>query len=125
FGGTAAFDWNNGTAYHPHGPLGTNDPIPPFDWDGDTSKFSADELTAIQQIWSIVAEKYSPFNVNVTTVDPGNLNHGQTEEVIVGGSPLDWFQPGSTQPNSGISAIGGFNDSSKPNIEFAFGGYYV
>ena len=79
FGGSAPFDWNNGTQYHVHGPGGPNTPIPPFDWDGNTSNFSSAELTDIQQYWSFVAEKYSPFNVNVTTVDPGNLNDNQTE----------------------------------------------
>ena len=122
FGGSAPFDWNNGTQYHVHGPGGPNTPIPPFDWDGNTSNFSSVELTDIQQYWSFVAEKYSPFNVNVTTVNPGNLNDDQTEEVIIGGSPLDWFQPGNPNPNSGISDIGGFTDSG-PNIEFFFANF--
>lgn len=33
--------------------------------------FSAAEHTMIQEIWRIVAEKYAPFNVDVTTEDPG------------------------------------------------------
>jgi len=38
---------------------------------GGTSSFSAAELTAIQQIWQRVAEYYAPFNIDVTTEDPG------------------------------------------------------
>ena len=124
FGGAAAFDWaSNGTPYHVHGPGGSNNPVPPFDWDGNTSNFSSVELTDIKQYWSFVAEKFSPFDINVTTVNPGNLNDNQTEEVIIGGSPLDWFQPGNPSPNSGISDIGGFTDSGS-NIEFMFANYF-
>jgi PKD repeat protein len=44
---------------------------PPYDIDGDPSSFSATEIERIQQAWQIVAEDYAPFNVNVTTQDPG------------------------------------------------------
>jgi hypothetical protein len=45
---------------------------PAYDVDGDPTTFSTQELTNIQQIWSRVSEALSPFNINVTTVDPGN-----------------------------------------------------
>ena len=44
---------------------------PPFSTDSDTSTFSASELTRIEEIWKRVAEDFRPFDVNVTTVDPG------------------------------------------------------
>jgi hypothetical protein len=44
---------------------------PPFDADGDPSTFSDSEKTTIQNIWKRVAEDYAPFNVDVTTEDPG------------------------------------------------------
>ena len=47
--------------------------IPAFDLDGNPNAFSTTELAAINEIWSRVAEAYSPFNINVTTVDPRNL----------------------------------------------------
>lgn len=43
---------------------------PAYDTDGNTANFSATELTNIQRVWAATAEKYAPFNVNVTTVDP-------------------------------------------------------
>jgi hypothetical protein len=43
---------------------------PAYDSDGNANAFSAAEITAIQKIWSRVAEKYAEFNINVTTVDP-------------------------------------------------------
>lgn len=44
---------------------------PPWDFDGDPSTFSVAEQAAIQQIWLCVAEDYVPFDVDVTTEDPG------------------------------------------------------
>jgi hypothetical protein len=41
-----------------------------FSLDGDPA-FNSTELAYIQQVWQIVAEKYSPFDVDVTTQDPG------------------------------------------------------
>lgn len=43
---------------------------PPYSLDGNAA-FSNAELTQIQQIWEIVAEDFRPFNINVTTQDPG------------------------------------------------------
>ena len=43
---------------------------PAFALDGAES-FNEAELLAIQQIWQRVAEFFSPFNINVTTEDPG------------------------------------------------------
>lgn len=44
--------------------------VPPYSMDSDT-RFSTDELTEIQRAWAVVAEDYAPFDVNVTTADPG------------------------------------------------------
>src|SRR5258708_19479880 len=39
-------------------------------FDGTTGAFTSAEQATIKQIWARIAEKYSPFSVNVTTVDP-------------------------------------------------------
>ncbi|HWL43369.1 MAG TPA: hypothetical protein VNQ73_10535 [Ilumatobacter sp.] len=44
---------------------------PPFDRDGQPGTFNAAEQQAIRVVWEVVAEDYAPFDVNVTTVDPG------------------------------------------------------
>ncbi|QCC76322.1 fibronectin type III domain-containing protein [Nocardioides daphniae] len=44
---------------------------PAWDPAGNGPAFSDDELVKIQQVWAIVAEDYAPFDVNVTTQDPG------------------------------------------------------
>ncbi|WP_295893558.1 PKD domain-containing protein [uncultured Vibrio sp.] len=43
----------------------------PFDLDGSPNTFSSSEHTAIQRVWQMVAEDYAPFDVDVTTQDPG------------------------------------------------------
>lgn len=45
----------------------------PFSLDQkQTTAFSDTELAHIQQVWSAVAEDFAPFDVNVTTKDPGS-----------------------------------------------------
>ena len=76
------------------------DPIitPPYSFEGDSS-FSEDELSRIQYIWQRVAEDYLPFNVDVTTEDPGSAaliksSTSDTEygvRVCIGGSSSDWY----------------------------------
>ncbi|MBC7820824.1 MAG: hypothetical protein IAG10_28395, partial [Planctomycetaceae bacterium] len=44
---------------------------PGYDIDGNATSFSSTELTRIEEAWKRVSEDYIPFNVNVTTVDPG------------------------------------------------------
>ena len=65
FLGNTTANWSNGQ-YHP----GTT---PAFDTDGDPTTFSDSEISQMQQIWTRVAEKFSPFNIDVTTVNPGNI----------------------------------------------------
>ncbi|MBT3891361.1 MAG: hypothetical protein HN617_00260 [Planctomycetaceae bacterium] len=48
---------------------------PPFDLDGNTSNFSDAELQRIQLQFIEVVEDYLPFDINVTTIDPGLVQH--------------------------------------------------
>jgi hypothetical protein len=43
----------------------------PFDLDGAPGSFSVAEQSVIYEVWQRVAEDYRPFDVNVTTRDPG------------------------------------------------------
>ncbi len=45
--------------------------MPAYDLDGDTATFSDLERRNIIDAWSAISEDYAPFNVNVTTADPG------------------------------------------------------
>ncbi len=44
---------------------------PAWDPSGNGASFTDAELTSIQTIWQAVAEDYAPFDVDVTTADPG------------------------------------------------------
>jgi hypothetical protein len=43
----------------------------PFDADGNPSSLGSSELAAVQEVWARVSEDYAPFDVDVTTEDPG------------------------------------------------------
>lgn len=67
---------------------------PAYDIDNNPSSFSATELANIREIWERVSEDYLPFNVDVTTEDPGieglrKVGNSDTEwgvRVIIGGT---------------------------------------
>ena len=44
---------------------------PAFSLDADKSTFTNNEMDLIQEVWKRVAEDYAPFNVDITTEDPG------------------------------------------------------
>lgn len=55
-------------------------------WDpaGNGTTFTDDELLLVQQVWATVAEDYAPYDVNVTTQDPGRAalaRSGPTDDV--------------------------------------------
>jgi PKD repeat protein len=60
------------------------DPIvsPPYNREGDSSTFTDLELEYIQKMWRQVAEDFAPFDVDVTTEDPG-------QDAITRSSPGD------------------------------------
>jgi len=72
---------------------------PAYDIDNNPSSFSATELANIREIWERVSEDFLPFNVDVTTEDPGI-------EALrkVGSSDAEW----------GIRAVIGQNTAPAP-----------
>ncbi len=86
---------------------------PAYDIDGDPSTFNATEQSRIQLTWQIVAEDFSPFDVNVTTQDPG-----QAALSYQGGGDTQWGTrvviTDDTFANCGCGGhayIGSFDDS--------------
>ncbi|MEA2711390.1 MAG: trimeric autotransporter adhesin [Phycisphaerales bacterium] len=108
------FDGDNTPTYGTYTPGVT----PGYSIDADTDNFSAAELTNIEKIWQSVAEKYSPFNVNVTTVDPGNQNNYETMRIVIGGSGA-WLG----QEAGGVAALTAYMNPSFPNVAFVFPGH--
>ncbi|WP_428939152.1 zinc-dependent metalloprotease family protein [Fontivita pretiosa] len=109
FDGTPAFDWAGGGGNRRvHGPAaGTDDPVPAFSLDANTNDYTQGELDAIDLIWRQVSEKFSPFNINVTTVAPPNLNDGAAIQMVIGGSNSDWYGSGG-----GVAPINGFTNGN-------------
>ncbi len=106
----------SGTSWNTSYSGGSTIVTPAFSLDSD-SKFSDLELERIQAIWQRVAEDYRPFEVNVTTQDPGaealrKLGTGDAAwgiRMVIGGSSTDWF---STQAFGGVAYVGSFNWSN-------------
>jgi hypothetical protein len=102
-GAAAPADWANAST------------TPAFDQDGVETDFSSNELDAISEIWARVADRYAPFNVDVTPVDPGNRNNGATMCVVIGGDGW-WYGNGAY---GGVAMAGGF-DNQYSNTAFVF-----
>jgi subtilisin-like proprotein convertase family protein len=98
----------------------------PFSLDGDLAHFSSDELDTITSIWERVSEDFSPFDVDVTTEDPGlnaikntGGNDNQWgQRVVIGGKAADWytFVTGSSDAMAAISGSFGGQVSANPTV---------
>ncbi|MCE9518326.1 MAG: hypothetical protein K8R87_01970 [Verrucomicrobia bacterium] len=88
---TSGTPWNDS--------FGLNLVTPTYDIDATPASFSTTELANIQVIWQSVAEDFAPFDVDVTTQDPGveALRKTSPEDlyygvrVCIGGSSFDWY----------------------------------
>jgi hypothetical protein len=92
----------------------SNITTPVFDLDGDPTTFSSAELTAIDHVWQRVSEDFAPFNVNITTVDPGIFPNGVAMKVDIGGGG-SWLGT----PAGGVAYIDNFT-SPVDNVVFVF-----
>jgi hypothetical protein len=100
---------------------------PAFSLDGST-KFSDLEKERIRAIWERVAEDFRPFDVDVTTEDPGENDLKRTGRwdrewgirVAIGGSTFDWFTPTDGREVGGVAYVGSFTwDSDTPCFAFS------
>jgi PKD repeat protein len=104
---TTGTSWNNS--------YGTNIVTPAFSTDTDATTFSPAERTIIQRIWQRVVEDFAPFNVNITTQDPGlealrrstSTDTAYGVRVCIGGSSSDWFGAGA----GGVAYVGSFTSN--------------
>jgi len=94
--------------------MGTTHPA--WSLDADSAVFSTVEQDAIQLVWQLVAEDFAPFDVDVTTEDPGNaaLVRSSADDVTFGTRAL--ISPSSSAqraicPNGcgGIAFVGTFD----------------
>lgn len=99
------------------GPWGGRIVSPAYDTDGNAAAFSGAERGAIQQIWRQVAEDFAPFDVDVTTEEPGAGALGYSGpadtvwgmRVVIGGSSTDWYKGGA----GGVAFVGSFQRATE------------
>jgi hypothetical protein len=82
--------------------------------DADNTTFSDSEQKAIYEVWARVAEKYSPFNIDVTTEDPGNRTPYQTLAVVFASDDGAWLGAQA----GGIAYINSFRGNTGGNTVF-------
>jgi hypothetical protein len=92
----------------------SNISTPAFSADGDATTFYSADRAAITEIWKRVAEDFAPFDVNVTTVNPGSFGNGQALRVAIGGSS-SWY--GSSV--GGLGYVNSFTNSIA-NVVYVF-----
>jgi hypothetical protein len=51
---------------------------PAFDLDGNPAAFNGAEFSRMREIWARVVEDFAPFDLSVTTVDPGTIPDDST-----------------------------------------------
>ncbi len=115
---TTGSSWN--TSFNNGNPFTT----PAFSWDSDRTTFSPAERQGIINIWRAVAEDFAPFNVDVTTEDPGDaalIRNGPNDTTYGSRSvlgPESWANP------TGAGGIAFFNSfgSATDFMSFTFNG---
>ena len=98
----------------------------PYDIDGDPSTFSDTERARILEIWQYVADDYAPFDIDVTTQDPGidglrKSNSGDTTfgtRTVITSS--DWFAPANDGRRIGGIALLNVFTSSTDHASYVF-----
>jgi hypothetical protein len=105
---TSGTTWNSG--YYAEDPIVS----PAWSLDSDRANFSSTELATIERIWQRVAEDFSPFKVNVTTVEPpvNDLRKGEVSgDTRWGVRAVVTIETTTVRCGcGGIAYIGNFND---------------
>ncbi len=121
------FDGHTTTRTYWNRSFGSSFDTPAFDTDGSVATFSPAERATIQYIWQRVAEDFAPFDVDVTTQDPGMENlidRGGADarwgtRVCIGGTSQAWFH----QSAGGVAFVGSFGNTfgyANDNPAFVF-----
>jgi hypothetical protein len=94
-----------------NGHVGFEGTYAPFNFEGSSTTFSTAELTVIQQAWHSASEDFLPFDVDITTEDPGvealkKTGAGDTEwgqRAVISASNWDysWAYVGSFNSSNG------------------------
>lgn len=87
-------------------------------WSAWTPAYAhADNEASVTEIWQRVAEDYSLWDLDVTTIQPASLAQNDTAIICIGGSYSDWYGSSS----GGVAFIGGYSGfSTNQNTGFVF-----
>ena len=100
----------------------------PYDIDGDPTTFSDTERARIIEIWQRVADDYAPFDVDVTTEDPGieGLRRSSSGDTTFGTRTVitssDWFAAANGGRRIGGIALLNVFTSSTDHASYVFSG---
>jgi hypothetical protein len=90
---------------------------PAWTLDGDAATFSTAERDAVQLVWQIVAEDFAPFDVDVTTEDPGDAALARTSSGDLAFGTRALITPSSSAQGAicprgcgGVAFVGTFNE---------------
>ena len=105
----------SGTSWNSTYAGGADITTPAFDTDGSPATFSASEQAAIQEVWKRISEDYAPWDIDVTTADPGleairRTSAGDTNygvRCVIGGSSTQWLGAAA----GGVAYIGSFGQT--------------
>ena len=100
----------------------------PYDIDGNPAAFSDTEQARIFEIWQRVADDYAPFDIDVTTQDPGidGLRRSSTNDTTFGSRVVitssDWFAAANDGKRIGGIALLNVFTSSTDHASYVFSG---
>ena len=94
--------------------------IPAYDLNGNAAEWTPAEKLAIQNIWSVVADDFSPFDINVTTSYGGSYSPDATGYRMVIGNGNGAAIGAAGAPGAAITgSYAAFGVSSKTSFVFA------
>ena len=95
--------------------------IPAYDLNGNPSEWTPAERLAIQNVWQVVADDFSPFNINVTTSYAGSYSPDATAyRMVIGNSDGSQFSlPAGTGGVAFNNSYASLGPSAKTGFVFA------
>lgn len=97
-----------------------------FNLDANAGVFSPAERLAIANVFRVVAEDFSPFNINVTTVDPGAFPDRVAFRQVITNSSAGIVDPTIPAGVIGLAWLNSYGGTSGPgdtdSIAFTFAG---
>ena len=106
-GHSATDDWNNQQPYV----------INPFDISGSGTEFTPAEKLLMKNVWRIIGEDFSPFNINISTLNPGSFNDAEAFRQVIGNS--NGSEVGEPTSTLGVAFLDSYAGSAV-NTAFTF-----